>query len=268
MRTRVLRRRCSVRMSTPTRLGAYRDWGVEAKIGPSEDSFCQVRRLLAIDIGQEAGEKWTAAVNLQPTLPKPDRLLAALAHLVLITTQHALRAIFEFGAVSVPALTALRAYRAQLAVYPRESLGPAVDGVQPEDQPLARFDKTPDVVDGCLHHCIDSPHLGAVPDGGRIRPASRTLPSVARCSSPIPRAGKTDVELALRQPGEISVGSELRVKLLVDAVVGVQGNDVMASSPAGRLVVQPCGVRSDTISTRRCWPIAPQIRRSTLRTDG
>ena len=26
-------------------------------------------------MGQEADEKWTAAVNLQPTLPKPDRLL-------------------------------------------------------------------------------------------------------------------------------------------------------------------------------------------------
>ena len=57
------------------RLGACRVWGVEAKIGPSEDSFCQVRRLIAIAMGQEADEKWTAAVNLQPTLPKPDRLL-------------------------------------------------------------------------------------------------------------------------------------------------------------------------------------------------
>ena len=65
-------------------LGACRAWGVEAftqcgvaKIGPSEDSFCQVRGLIAIAMGQEAGEKWTAAVNLQPTLPKSDRLLGA-----------------------------------------------------------------------------------------------------------------------------------------------------------------------------------------------
>ena len=56
-------------------LEACRAWGVEAKIGPSEDSFCQVRRLIAEAMGQEAGEKWTAAVNLQPTLPKSDRLL-------------------------------------------------------------------------------------------------------------------------------------------------------------------------------------------------
>ena len=66
-------------------LGACRAWGVEAftecggaKIGPSEDSFCQVRRLIAEAMGQEADEKWTAAVNLQPTLPKADRLLVLL----------------------------------------------------------------------------------------------------------------------------------------------------------------------------------------------
>ena len=46
-----------------------------AKFGPSEDSFCRIRRLRATAMGQEADEKWTAAVNLQPTLPKSDRLL-------------------------------------------------------------------------------------------------------------------------------------------------------------------------------------------------
>ena len=54
-------------------LGAGRAWGVEARIGPSEDSFSRILRLIAEAMGQEAGEKWTAAVNLQPTLPKPDR---------------------------------------------------------------------------------------------------------------------------------------------------------------------------------------------------
>ena len=49
-----------------------------AKIDPNEDSFCQVRRLMAEAMGQEADEKSTAAVNLQPTLPKPDRLLDAV----------------------------------------------------------------------------------------------------------------------------------------------------------------------------------------------
>ena len=57
-------------------LGACRAWGVEAKYGPSEDSFCRIRRPIAVAMGQEAGEKWTAAAKLQPTIPEPDRLLA------------------------------------------------------------------------------------------------------------------------------------------------------------------------------------------------
>ncbi len=59
-----------------TGLGACRTWGVEAKIDPSEDSFRPICRPIAEPMGQKAGEKWTAAVNLQPTLPKSDRLLA------------------------------------------------------------------------------------------------------------------------------------------------------------------------------------------------
>ena len=58
----------------PAGLGACRAWGVEAKIGPSEDSFWRIRRPIATAMGQKADEKWTVAVNLQPTLPKPDRL--------------------------------------------------------------------------------------------------------------------------------------------------------------------------------------------------
>ena len=68
-------------------LGACRAWGVEAKIGPSEDSFCRIRRLIAIAMGQEADEKWTAAVNLQPTLPKPDRLLVACLFTLAASTR-------------------------------------------------------------------------------------------------------------------------------------------------------------------------------------
>ena len=56
-------------------LGACRTWGVEAKFGPSEDSFCRICRPIAVAMGQKAGEKWTAAAKLQPTFPKSDRLL-------------------------------------------------------------------------------------------------------------------------------------------------------------------------------------------------
>jgi len=33
-------------------------------------------------MGQKDGEKWTAAVDSQPTLPKPDRLLGANSYIV------------------------------------------------------------------------------------------------------------------------------------------------------------------------------------------
>ncbi len=56
-------------------LGVCRTWGVEAKPGPGEDSFCRARRPIADAMGQETGEKWTAGVRLQPTIPKSDRLL-------------------------------------------------------------------------------------------------------------------------------------------------------------------------------------------------
>ncbi len=58
-------------------LGACRAWGVRAKIVPSEDSFSPIYRPIAQPMGQKAGEKWTVADNLQPTLPKSDRLLGA-----------------------------------------------------------------------------------------------------------------------------------------------------------------------------------------------
>ena len=63
-------------------LGACRTWGVEAKFGPREDSFRRICSPIAIAMGQKAGvlgerrsQKWTAAAKLQPTFPKPDRLL-------------------------------------------------------------------------------------------------------------------------------------------------------------------------------------------------
>ncbi|MDP2833729.1 MAG: TolC family protein [Pseudomonadota bacterium] len=43
-------------------------------------------------MGQEAGEKWTAAVDLQPTIPKSDRLLAVPLLLALLTCAQALAA--------------------------------------------------------------------------------------------------------------------------------------------------------------------------------
>ena len=155
---------------------------------------------------------------------------AALAHLVLPTTQHALSAIFEIGEASVSALTELRAHRDELAAYPRDGLGPAAVGAQPEDQPLAMFDQTPGALAQRLHHRLDAPPLGAVPDGMRIGPEQAALSHQSQDvhSQCLHLAHQgVGVELALRQPGEIKVGLELRVELLARGVVRVQRSDVL-----------------------------------------
>lgn len=65
----------AMKLLSHSALGACRAWGAEARLGPSEDSFCRVCRPIAEAMGQEAAEKWTAAAQLQPALPKPDSLL-------------------------------------------------------------------------------------------------------------------------------------------------------------------------------------------------
>jgi hypothetical protein len=47
---------------------------------PARTVSCRVCRPTAIAMGQKAGEKRTAAAELQPTLPKPDRLLDVRLH--------------------------------------------------------------------------------------------------------------------------------------------------------------------------------------------
>ena len=51
----------------------------EAKIGPSEDSFCRICSPIAWLWVKKAAktkwhQQWTAAVHWQPTIPKSDRL--------------------------------------------------------------------------------------------------------------------------------------------------------------------------------------------------
>ncbi|OIP20113.1 MAG: hypothetical protein CO065_06240 [Comamonadaceae bacterium CG_4_9_14_0_8_um_filter_57_21] len=57
-------------------LGGCRTFGIEAfatsgvaKFDHSEDSFCQICRLIAVAISPKAGEKWIAVVGLQPVQP-------------------------------------------------------------------------------------------------------------------------------------------------------------------------------------------------------
>ena len=58
-----------------TGLGACRTWGVESENRPQRGQFLPNLQAHSPAMGQKDGEKWTAAVDLQPTSPKSDRLL-------------------------------------------------------------------------------------------------------------------------------------------------------------------------------------------------
>ena len=63
---------------TPTQpLGACRTWGVDSENRPQRGQFLPDLQAHSPAMGQKDGEKWTAAVDLQPTIPKSDRLLAS-----------------------------------------------------------------------------------------------------------------------------------------------------------------------------------------------
>ena len=56
-------------------LGACRAWSVESENQPQRGQFAPDLQAHSMAMGQKNGEKWTAAVDLQPTISKPDRLL-------------------------------------------------------------------------------------------------------------------------------------------------------------------------------------------------
>ena len=56
-------------------LGACRTWGIESENRPQRGQFLPDLQAPSPAMGQKDGEKWTAVVDLQPTLPKSDRLL-------------------------------------------------------------------------------------------------------------------------------------------------------------------------------------------------
>ena len=63
------------------RLGAGRTWGVESENRPQRGQFLPDLQAHSPAMGQKDGEKWTAAVDLQPTIPKFGRLLGTVAFL-------------------------------------------------------------------------------------------------------------------------------------------------------------------------------------------
>lgn len=61
-------------------LGGCRTWSVEAKIGPSEDSFAGFAAPYEL-WGKKTVKNGPLRPNLQPTISKSDSLLAIQAHL-------------------------------------------------------------------------------------------------------------------------------------------------------------------------------------------
>lgn len=57
-------------------LGACRPWGVESENWPRRGQFLPDSKPHSHAMGQDDGDKWTAAANLQPTIPKSDGLSA------------------------------------------------------------------------------------------------------------------------------------------------------------------------------------------------
>ena len=56
-------------------LGACRAWVVEIENRPQRGQFLPDLQAHSPAMGQKDGKKWTAVVDLQPTIPKSDRLL-------------------------------------------------------------------------------------------------------------------------------------------------------------------------------------------------
>jgi len=66
------------------RLGACWTWGVESENRAQRGQFLPDLQTHSPAMGQKDGEKWTAAVDLQPTIPKSDRLLGYAALLLML----------------------------------------------------------------------------------------------------------------------------------------------------------------------------------------
>ena len=78
-------------------LGACRTWGVDSENRPQRGQFLPDLQPQSPAMGQRAGEKWTAAVDSQPTLPKPDRLLDTTTGPMLDVTETIRRALSSAG---------------------------------------------------------------------------------------------------------------------------------------------------------------------------
>ena len=70
-------------------LGGCRAWSAESENRPQRDQFLPDLQPNSRAIGQKDGEKWAAAVDLQPTISKSDRLLEGLQPLQTVVEKRA-----------------------------------------------------------------------------------------------------------------------------------------------------------------------------------
>ena len=83
-------------------LGACRTWSVDSENWPQRGQFLPDLQPNSPAMGQKDGKKWTAAVNLEPTISKSDRLLEAQND--VIRTHQEVRRILD-RAVRVPVVS-------------------------------------------------------------------------------------------------------------------------------------------------------------------
>ena len=69
------------------RLGDCQTWGVDSESRPQRGQFLPDLQPHSPAMKRKDGEKWIAAVDSQPTLPKPDRLLAKINAMVALGQQ-------------------------------------------------------------------------------------------------------------------------------------------------------------------------------------
>ena len=117
-----------------------------------------------------------------------------------------------------------------------EGLGRTVVSAQPEAEPAACVEQMPGAVAQLLHHRRYASALDAAADGcigpeqsARGHQAQDVNRHRAELAHDVVR-----IELARPQPSEIEVGLELGVELLVCAVVGIGGGDVLGLEGGGQ----------------------------------
>ena len=109
------------------RMGVWRAWSVESENRPQRGQFLPDSPAHSRAMGQEDGEKWTAAVDLQPTISKPGRLRSGWRQLggpvrgTLAQRLHVLTGRVVLALLCLSSVTALFMSATTLGLVPLEA---------------------------------------------------------------------------------------------------------------------------------------------------